>query len=561
MSQRSSSCAAHKISSSSSSGGGDVANIRATPSIPMSPTSGRERMSSASSTPLSFTQMAEYEWLEREELHMRELEEARSRTAQMEKTMRWWSDCTANWREKWSKVRNERNKALEENRTLRNKMDSFVKESADLKRDKQELLSEIEELKKRVEYCKGAGSSDIDPGIHGVGSSVEGGGCEEGAKNTNTTNNNNNNNNNDSETSRYDVKNREELAAATVTCKVSETPVENLIEKNELHVESSKASPSKCRQEEASESHISRIEDRLSLVTKKLDESQKTLHLQCEENIRLTKTIEKLEEEISSLKIKYDELKLSKASVINEMERLQAEHKEELSRIYLELEDEQENHLAVDKRMADLRKELEALQAENASEWAKRERLETEKLSLERESKKLRTKIDDLHEQLEQKNQQAATLIDSDMRTMQFELSEKNKEVIELRHVHAKLKKINVEKHTELDHTRRRAEQYEMEVKKLRSRIEELKQDLASAEDEADLQANNVRKLQRTNEEYEEQVGNLQVQIEHLQSRLRRGNPQTCLKSRSSQSLKSFTTDEATTLPDSDENAMEDDIS
>jgi hypothetical protein len=34
----------------------------------------------------------------------RELEEARARAAQMEKTMRWWSDCTANWREKWSKV-------------------------------------------------------------------------------------------------------------------------------------------------------------------------------------------------------------------------------------------------------------------------------------------------------------------------------------------------------------------------------------------------------------------------------------------------------------------------
>jgi coiled-coil domain-containing protein 102 len=34
------------------------------------------------------------------------LEEARARAAQMEKTMRWWSDCTANWREKWSKVNN-----------------------------------------------------------------------------------------------------------------------------------------------------------------------------------------------------------------------------------------------------------------------------------------------------------------------------------------------------------------------------------------------------------------------------------------------------------------------
>ena len=27
----------------------------------------------------------------------------------MEKTMKWWSDCTANWREKWGKVRNYKN--------------------------------------------------------------------------------------------------------------------------------------------------------------------------------------------------------------------------------------------------------------------------------------------------------------------------------------------------------------------------------------------------------------------------------------------------------------------
>ena len=45
------------------------------------------------------------DWESREELRLRELEEARARAAQMEKTMRWWSDCTANWREKWSKVR------------------------------------------------------------------------------------------------------------------------------------------------------------------------------------------------------------------------------------------------------------------------------------------------------------------------------------------------------------------------------------------------------------------------------------------------------------------------
>ena len=35
---------------------------------------------------------------------MREMEELRARTGQMEKTLKWWSDCTANWRDKWTKV-------------------------------------------------------------------------------------------------------------------------------------------------------------------------------------------------------------------------------------------------------------------------------------------------------------------------------------------------------------------------------------------------------------------------------------------------------------------------
>ena len=41
----------------------------------------------------------------RDHIRQRELEEARQRITQMEKTLRWWSDCTASWREKWSKVR------------------------------------------------------------------------------------------------------------------------------------------------------------------------------------------------------------------------------------------------------------------------------------------------------------------------------------------------------------------------------------------------------------------------------------------------------------------------
>ncbi|XP_070309039.1 coiled-coil domain-containing protein 102B isoform X3 [Odocoileus virginianus] len=74
------------------------------------------------------------EWDLGAELRLRELEEVKARAAQMEKTMRWWSDCTANWREKWSKVRAERNSAREEGRQLRIKLDMAVKELSALKK-------------------------------------------------------------------------------------------------------------------------------------------------------------------------------------------------------------------------------------------------------------------------------------------------------------------------------------------------------------------------------------------------------------------------------------------
>lgn len=88
-----------------------------------------------------------------------------------------------------------------------------------------------------------------------------------------------------------------------------------------------------------------------------------------------------------------------------------------------------------------------------------------------------------------------------------------------MKHSQNKLKKMVQDKITELAHAVRRAEQYESEVKKLRVRVEELKRDLAVAEDEIDTATNNIRKLQRTNDELQEQVDNFQVQLQHLHTR------------------------------------------
>lgn len=77
------------------------------------------------------------EWDVGEELRRRELSETKARLAQMEKTMRWWSDCTANWREKWAKVRAERNSAREEAWRLRLQLEMAVMELSTLKKQQQ----------------------------------------------------------------------------------------------------------------------------------------------------------------------------------------------------------------------------------------------------------------------------------------------------------------------------------------------------------------------------------------------------------------------------------------
>lgn len=106
-------------------------------SLPPTPPSGTPSPGPPPTLPLPpapSTLLADGDWESREELRLRELEEARARAAQMEKTMRWWSDCTADWREKWSKVRAERNSAREEGRQLRVRLEMALKELSALKK-------------------------------------------------------------------------------------------------------------------------------------------------------------------------------------------------------------------------------------------------------------------------------------------------------------------------------------------------------------------------------------------------------------------------------------------
>ncbi|KAH0619465.1 hypothetical protein JD844_000113 [Phrynosoma platyrhinos] len=410
------------------------------------------------------------DWESREELRLRELEEARARAAQMEKTMRWWSDCTANWREKWSKVRAERNKAREEVRQLRQKLETLTKELTSLKRERQEVLNENEQLGKEVARLKGEGEEEKEKEMDNrITSEKE----------------------NDAAPEQEPVRDEFELMENLLKSK-QEGP-ECWDQRSSVSVRSSFARQERNRLLWEDVSIMEEDATKITALKLRLDESQKVLLKEREDKLSLSKNIEKLEGELSQWKIKYEELNKNKQEVLKQLNILKEIHQDELGRISEDLEDELGARSSMDKKLAELRSEMERLQAENAAEWGKRERLETEKLNLERENKKLRAQIEDLEEEL-----------------------------ADLKHVHAKLKKQCQEKMAELAHANRRVEQHEAEVKKLRLRVEELKKELAQAEDELDEAHNQARKLQRSLDEQTEQSENLQVQLEHLQSRLRR---------------------------------------
>ncbi|XP_074879004.1 coiled-coil domain-containing protein 102B isoform X3 [Buteo buteo] len=277
------------------------------------------------------------DWEIFEAVKIRELEEVKDRAAQMEKTMRWWSDCTANWREKWSKVRGERNKAREEARQLRIKLDSVVKELSMLKKINQDLVNEKENLENvpawKTEFsCSEISSIKKDlnqltfleqepvkelskpkkiPGAEGIKKDVE---IIKGRSN-------------------YNKK---------ITPKPPDSFPHGVL--SICLEEPKKSLDSTTKTTENDLIHV-------SVLHLHLAEMQKILQKEREMNVFLEKEMEKIENELFLWKWKYEELRQTKLESL---------------------------------------KQLERLQFENTSEWGKRERLEAGKQSLEEENRRLK---------------------------------------------------------------------------------------------------------------------------------------------------------------------------
>ncbi|KAM7356906.1 coiled-coil domain-containing protein 102B [Cochliomyia hominivorax] len=457
------------------------------------------------------------EWEARESQRQRELEEARARAAQMEKTMKWWSDCTANWREKWSKVRNERNKAREEAKQLRVNLEMAMKEANSYKREKNDLEMQISQLKKEMEkvhslMMKHAGQ------FHKTGMADTGEENESNSRDANCS----------PDISSDGLKNVNSedglVTKAAAGGELKDLDIEEYVLKGAAHKnlsdmdEVSAEEKRLIQQLSKDDFDEDYLLQKISMLQLRLDEAQKTVQAERDEKHILHKNIEKLSLEIQEVRERQEELRSAKQEAVRELLTLQESHRAEMRIINNSLQEEIAARENLERRLSELRTELERLQAENASEWGKRERLETEKLALERDNKKLRTELRDFQERSDRKGRPMQAT-DAENRALQQELADRSKELSELKISHSKIKKLLSETNTELGHAVRRAEQYEAEVKRLRQRVEELKRELAAAEDELDSAVNQVRRLQRSNDELVGQNEGLQVQIQHLQTR------------------------------------------
>jgi coiled-coil domain-containing protein 102 len=125
-------------------------------------------------------------------------------------------------------------------------------------------------------------------------------------------------------------------------------------------------------------------------------------------------------------KNKCEDLRHARQEAVRELLTMQETHHAELRIMNHSLQEEINARENMERRLSEMRSELEKLQNENACEWAKRERLESDKTNLERENKKVKAEL------LEVTGRpfsgiRAMSTSDTEVRLLQQELLEKNK--------------------------------------------------------------------------------------------------------------------------------------
>lgn len=138
------------------------------------------------------------------------------------------------------------------------------------------------------------------------------------------------------------------------------------------------------------------------------------------------KSLDKTRQEMEDCKNKCEDLRSARQEAVRELLTMQETHHAELRIMNHSLQEEINARETLERRLSEMRAELEKLQNENATEWAKRERLETDKINLERENKKIKAELMEIGRPGFSGIRSMSTS-DTEVRLLQQELLEKNK--------------------------------------------------------------------------------------------------------------------------------------
>ncbi|XP_006837649.1 PREDICTED: coiled-coil domain-containing protein 102B [Chrysochloris asiatica] len=356
------------------------------------------------------------EWDFSEELRLRELEEAKARAALMEKTMRWWSDCTANWREKWSKVRAERNSAKEEGRQLRLKLEMTMKELSALKK-KQRLSHEKDMLEVQVtQDLKCPTSSET---FYVLKDQYQLGSQTREYLEINESSIKENTNSKEEGVIINPLRSDENMKLSLGCSDVFKhcSPGNSSV-KSELRLQTINL-PLEIEVPE------------MSTVQGALDEFKKILGKEREMRSSLEKELEQLESALSVWKWKYEELRERKATHLKEVNIFHGQQENEVEGLSGDVKEGSKCQSSQEREICELRAELERLQAENTLERSQREILETERQELEKENRRLKVQVRKMEELLDRRNKLSTSSQGPVLKTSQIELQEKNKAAAE----------------------------------------------------------------------------------------------------------------------------------
>merc|ERR1711993_55333 len=188
-----------------------------------------------------------------------------------------------------------------------------------------------------------------------------------------------------------------------------------------------------------------------------------------------------------------------------------------------ELEEEQGNSEMLMERAKKAQISIEQMTTELAQERGQVQKLENNRMLLERQNKELKTKLNEVETAQRAKAKATIAALESKIANLEEQLAAETAERMASAKINRKAEKKMKENLLMLEDERRHADQYKEQAEKVNSRIKALKRQLDETEEEVSREKAARRKIQRELEDLIAENESKERELTTLKNKLRRG--------------------------------------